>query len=122
MAVPVRAELAATVADYEARKKRAILRPVRQERERLQARADPLPTPKRWLQPHAQALDELSERLRAACAIGRHAGRERRCQRRRGSATVLERLREAHRARDKASPALVERPLGGDASGWPRRC
>ena len=43
MAVPVRAELAAALADFEARKKRAILRPVQLGRERLQARADRLP-------------------------------------------------------------------------------
>ena len=40
MAVPVRGELAAALADYEARKKRAILRPVQLGRERLQARAE----------------------------------------------------------------------------------
>src|SRR5690606_15225517 len=45
MAVPVRGELAATVADFAARKRRAILRPVAIGRERLEARAQRLPRP-----------------------------------------------------------------------------
>ena len=63
IAVPVRAELAATLADFGARKKRAILRPVQLGRERLEARADRLPTPEALLQPQAQRLDDLSTRL-----------------------------------------------------------
>ena len=63
MAVPVRAELAATLADFGARKKRAILRPVQLGRERLEARADRLPAPEALLQPQAQKLDDLAARL-----------------------------------------------------------
>ena len=63
MAVPVRAELAAALADFEARKKRAILRPVQLGRERLQARADRLPKREALLEPHAQRLDDLAESL-----------------------------------------------------------
>lgn len=64
IAVPVRGELAATVADFAARKRRAILRPVAIGRERLEARAERLPRPEALLQPQAQKLDELTERLR----------------------------------------------------------
>ena len=63
IAVPVRGELAATLADFEARKKRAILRPVQLGRERLQARADRLPRRDALLQPQAQKLDDLATRL-----------------------------------------------------------
>ncbi|MGV2497383.1 exodeoxyribonuclease VII large subunit [Pelagerythrobacter aerophilus] len=64
IAVPVRGELAATVADFAARKRRAILRPVAIGRERLEARVQRLPKPEALLQPQAQKLDELAERLR----------------------------------------------------------
>ena len=63
MAVPVRRELAALLADFEARKKRAILRPVQLGRERLDARADRLPSPQALLQPQGQRLDDLAMRL-----------------------------------------------------------
>lgn len=63
IAVPVRAELAAALADYGARKKRAILRPVQLGRERLEARVDRLPSPEVLLQPQAQKLDDLATRL-----------------------------------------------------------
>ena len=64
IAVPVRGELAATVADFAARKQRAILRPVQLGRERLEARIQRMPRPEALLQPQAQKLDELAERLR----------------------------------------------------------
>ncbi len=64
IAVPVRGELAATLGDFGARKRRAILRPVQLGRERLEARAQRLPRPEALLQPQAQKLDELAERLR----------------------------------------------------------
>ena len=60
IAVPVRAELAATLADFEARKKRAILRPVQLGRERLGAWAERLPGPEALLQPQAQKVDDLA--------------------------------------------------------------
>ncbi|WP_369026416.1 exodeoxyribonuclease VII large subunit [Qipengyuania sp. RANM35] len=63
MAVPVRAELAATLKDFGARKERAILRPVQLGRERLEARVQRLPRPEALLQPQAQRLDDLVGRL-----------------------------------------------------------
>ncbi|HCS18488.1 MAG TPA: exodeoxyribonuclease VII large subunit, partial [Erythrobacter sp.] len=113
MAVPVRGELAAVLADYEARKKRAILRPVQLGRERLQARAERLPAREALLQPHAQSLDELAERLRRGLRDRAAQGRERLSNLRLGPAVLERNLREAHRALagQKLSPALVERPL-----------
>jgi len=64
MAVPVRAELGATLAEFSARKRRAILRPVTLGRERLQARAQRLPRPEVLVAQAAQRLDDLGERLR----------------------------------------------------------
>lgn len=63
IAVPVRAELAATLKDFGARKERAILRPVQLGRERLEARVQRLPRPEALLQPQAQRLDDLAGRL-----------------------------------------------------------
>ncbi|MDG5748021.1 exodeoxyribonuclease VII large subunit [Qipengyuania sp. XHP0207] len=77
MAVPVRAELAATLADYAARKERAILRPVQLGRERLEARAERLPSPETLLQPQAQKLDDFAERLRRGLVDSVARGRER---------------------------------------------
>ncbi len=64
MAVPVRAELLATVEDLALRQKHAAPRPVALGRERLEARVQRLPRPEVLLQPHAQRLDDLSDRLR----------------------------------------------------------
>lgn len=113
MAVPVRAELAATLKDFGARKERAILRPVQLGRERLEARVQRLPAPEALLQPPAQALDEAAERLRRGLMDRAAQGRERLGQLRL-SPSVLERgLRDAMRALagQRLMPALVERPL-----------
>ncbi|XJJ58208.1 exodeoxyribonuclease VII large subunit [Novosphingobium sp. BL-8H] len=64
MAVPVRAELAATLDELAYRKRRCALRPVTLGRERLEARVQRLPKPEAILAAKAQKLDELSERLR----------------------------------------------------------
>lgn len=64
MAVPVRAELLATLDDLAHRAKRAIARPVALGKERLAARAERLPDPQALLEPHVQRLDDLSERMR----------------------------------------------------------
>jgi len=64
MAVPVRAELLAAVEDLAVRQKRAAPRPIALGRERLEARVQRLPKPQVLLQPQAQRLDDLSERLR----------------------------------------------------------
>jgi len=113
MAVPVRAELAAALADFEARKKRAILRPVQLGRERLQARADRLPKREALLEPHAQRLDDLAERLRRGLRDRAAQGRERLSNLRLTPAVLERNLREAQRALtgQKLAPALVERPL-----------
>ena len=113
MAVPVRAELAAALADFEARKKRAILRPVQLGRERLQARADRLPKREALLEPHAQRLDDLAERLRRGLRDRAAQGRERLSNLRLAPAVLERNLREAQRALagQKLAPVLVERPL-----------
>ena len=113
MAVPVRAELAAALADFEARKKRAILRPVQLGRERLQARADRLPKREALLEPHAQRLDDLAERLRRGLHDRAAQGRERLSNLRLAPAVLERNLREAQRALagQKLAPVLVERPL-----------
>ena len=64
MAVPVRAELAATLADFAHRKRRCAMAPVTLGRERLAARAERLPSLEALFQPQAQKLDDLGERLR----------------------------------------------------------
>ncbi len=113
IAVPVRAELAATLADVAARKKRAILRPVQLGRERLQARADRLPKREALLEPHAQRLDDFAERLRRGLRDHAARGREKLSNLRLSPAVLQRNLREAQRALagQKLVPALVERPL-----------
>ena len=64
MAVPVRRELAATLADFAVRKQRCALRPVELGRERLEARVKRLPRIEALLAPQAQRLDDFSNRLR----------------------------------------------------------
>ncbi|MCB5425427.1 exodeoxyribonuclease VII large subunit [Altererythrobacter sp. CC-YST694] len=68
MAVPVRAELAATLDEFALRKRRAILRPVSLGRERLEARVARLPRPEVLAAQAAQRLDDLGERLRRGLA------------------------------------------------------
>ena len=63
IAVPVRQELAATLADFGARQQRAILRPVQLGRERLEARVQRMPKLEVLLQPQAQRLDDAATRL-----------------------------------------------------------
>ncbi len=76
-AVPVRAELAAGLADLGARQMRCASRPVALGRERLDACSQRLPKPDTLLQPAAQALDDATERHRRALVdrvgIGRAA-------------------------------------------------
>ncbi len=110
MAVPVRGEIAAALADYEARKKRAILRPVQLGRERLAARADRLPTAQALLQPQAQRLDDLGERLRRGLSDRAGKGREALGRLRLSPATLQRGARDAAQAlaRVRLSPALAE--------------
>lgn len=83
LAVPVQAELAAFVADLNARQRRALARQLSQARERLEARSQRLPQPQALLQGQAQRVDDLGERLRrallhrteiAGSLLARHAG------------------------------------------------
>lgn len=66
LAVPVQAELAAFVADLNARQRRALGRQLGQARERLEARSQRLPQPHALLQGQAQRVDDLGDRLRLA--------------------------------------------------------
>jgi exodeoxyribonuclease VII large subunit len=115
MAVPVRIDLLATLADLAGRKRRAVWRPLELGRERLAARARLLPRPEALLAAQAQRLDELAERLRRALGDRSASGRER-------LAGVAARLSPALLARSGAeaqrrlervrlAPLLVERPL-----------
>ncbi len=83
LAVPVQAELAAFVADLNARQRRALARQLAQAKERLEARSQRLPQPQTLLQGQAQRVDDLAERLRrallhrteiAGSLLARHAG------------------------------------------------
>ena len=64
MAVPLRAELAGTLADFAHRQRRCAMAPVTLGRERLAARAERLPSLETLFQPQAQKLDDCGERLR----------------------------------------------------------
>lgn len=113
IAVPVRAEIAAQIADFAHRKRRCAMAPVTLGRERLTARADRLPTAETLLQPQAQRLDELSERLRRGLVDRAAAGRERLGSFRLGPAVLERGRREAARrlAAIRFTPALVTRPI-----------
>jgi len=115
MAVPVRGDLALTLADFAARQRRAVYRPVELGRERLAARVRMMPRPENLLQPQAQRLDDLSERLRRALGDRSAKGRERLAGvAARLSPSLLSRsAAEAQRRLDRArlSPTLIERPL-----------
>jgi exodeoxyribonuclease VII large subunit len=115
MAVPVRRDLALTLADFANRKQRAVYRPVELGRERLEARAQRLPRPEELLQPQAQRLDEASERLRRGLLDRAGQGRER-------LVGVASRLHPGMLTRSHGDaqrrlvatrlvPALVQRPL-----------
>ncbi|MFK4004656.1 exodeoxyribonuclease VII large subunit [Qipengyuania sp. NPDC077563] len=114
MAVPVRAELAAGLADFGARSRRAIIRPVQLGRERLAARTERLPSPEALLQPQAQKLDDLAERLKRGLQDRTAQGRERLGNLRLSPGVLQGRLREARGRLDAArlSPTLITRPIG----------
>ena len=116
IAVPVRADLVATVADFANRQRRAVYRPIELGRERLEARARRIPRPEALLQPQIQRLDELSERLRRGLVDRSAGGRERLAGvSARLSPRLLEAgLRDARRRLEGARlvPSLVKRPLG----------
>ncbi len=66
IAVPVRGELIAGLAELHARQQRAVVRLVGLARERFEQRARRLPMPHALLEGQAQRLDDLGERLRRA--------------------------------------------------------
>ena len=115
MAVPVRADLAMTLADLGARQRRAVYRPVELGRERLAARARLLPRPEALLQAQTQRLDDLAERLRRGLGERSAKGRERLAGvAARLSPSLLTRsAAEASRRLDRARlvPSLIDRPL-----------
>ncbi|MEO1649296.1 MAG: exodeoxyribonuclease VII large subunit [Pseudomonadota bacterium] len=115
MAVPVRVDLEATLADFAARQRRAVHRPVELGRERLEARVRRMPRPEVLLQPQVQRLDDLSERLRRGLTMRAGQGRERLAGvAARLSPAVLRRAERDARLRlenVRLTPALVERPL-----------
>lgn len=115
MAVPVRFDLEATLSDFAARQIRAVHRPVELGRERLEARVRRMPRPETLLQPQAQRLDDLSERLRRGLTMRAANGREQLAGvAARLSPVVLRRAQgDAQRRLDnvRLTPALIERPL-----------
>lgn len=115
LAVPVREDLRAQLADLAVRKRRCAMRPVTLGRERLEARVQRLPRPQALLSAQAQRLDELGERLRRGLA-DRIVDARHDLQRQSGrlSAPLLQ--ARLHRARDRFEalrlpPALVGRRL-----------
>ncbi|MDE2595483.1 MAG: exodeoxyribonuclease VII large subunit [Sphingomonadales bacterium] len=64
IAVPVREELLAQIAELALRQRRAAVRPLTLGRERLEVRSQRLPRPDALLTPQTQRLDDLAERLR----------------------------------------------------------
>ncbi|WP_390612474.1 exodeoxyribonuclease VII large subunit [Qipengyuania thermophila] len=116
MAVPVRADLAAGLLEATGRMRRAVLRLTALGAERLEARARRLPRLESVLQPQAQRLDELAERLRRGLQdrviVARH-----RLQRQAGRLS-LPLLRQMWRSRAAAlgrvplHPRLLERRFG----------
>ena len=114
IAVPVRAELAATLADFGARTKRAILRPVTLGRERLEARVSRLPRPEAVLQPQAQRLDELADRLRRGLTDRAGQGQRRLGELRLSPALLERNLRLGRQAlaRQRLDPSLLVRRVG----------
>ncbi len=114
MAVPVRVDLEATLADFAARQRRAVHRPVELGRERLEARVRRLPRVDNLLQPQAQRLDEMSERLRRGLTDRAGQGRERLAGiATRLSPSALKRTHSDARRRleqMRLVPALIQRP------------
>ena len=115
MAVPVRADLAATLAELGLRQRRCALRPVELGRERLEQRVARLPRPDALVATPAQALDDRAERLRRGLAERARQARDRLLgdSARLSAALLRERLRAARRdlAAVRLEPALLTRRL-----------
>jgi exodeoxyribonuclease VII large subunit len=75
MAVPVREELAQTLAELGLRQRRAVARPLQLGRERLATRTDRLPPPQALLGAYVQRLDHQADRLRRGLIDRTHLAR-----------------------------------------------
>lgn len=113
IAVPVLRDLRATLDDLALRQRKCALRPVDLGRERLSARAERLPRAEQLLQPHAQRLDELGERLRRGLVDRTAKGREKLADLRLSPAILRANLRDARQrlASARLTPTLVLRPV-----------
>jgi exodeoxyribonuclease VII large subunit len=129
LAVPVRAELLATVAGYEERRRRALARMLEDRRRRLRDLARILPRPEQLLQEPAQKLDALAERLPRALSAFASAKRVALAQAARGfspamlAASLRERRRGLEAEGARLAPALrrVTATRGREAAQLTRR-
>ncbi len=115
LAVPVRAELGALLADLGLRQRKCGTRPVELGRERLAARAQRMPTPQALLAAPAQRLDELAERARRGLGDGIATARTR-LQRDAGRLSAPLLRARAERAGERLAalrltPALITREI-----------
>jgi exodeoxyribonuclease VII large subunit len=113
MAVPVRADLANALAELGLRQRRCAMRPVQLGRERLEARAQRLPRADMLLQPQAQRLDDLGQRLGRALLDRAANGRERLARQRLTPAMLERAARDAavRLERVRLVPSLVLRAI-----------
>ncbi|WPZ03554.1 exodeoxyribonuclease VII large subunit [Blastomonas marina] len=113
MAVPVRAELAGWISELGQRQRAATGRTIDLGKERLAARTERLPDGESLLQPYAQRLDELAERLRRGLVDRARTGRERLAGLRLSPAVLEGHLRQARHAlaAQRLAPQLVLGPL-----------
>jgi exodeoxyribonuclease VII large subunit len=111
--VPVKADLAAMLADLGHRQRQCAARPVSLGRERLEARVQRMPKLEALLQPKAQRLDEAGERLRRGLLDRAAAGRQRLGELRLTPSVLQRNLRDAERdlAALRLAPVLVERRI-----------
>ncbi|WP_120716918.1 exodeoxyribonuclease VII large subunit [Tsuneonella amylolytica] len=120
IAVPVRRDLAATLADFAARKQRCALRPVELGRERLEARVRRMPRIEALLAPQAQRLDDLTARLRQGLRDRASGGRERLARLRLNPAILQRAQRDAAMRLNGArlSPGLLSARIARDRQGF----
>lgn len=115
IAVPVRTDLAAGIADLALRQNRAVHRPIELGRERLDARSKRMPSPAQLLQLHTQRLDEQAERLKRALMDRAHIGQTALAGVKARLSPMLLKRQQAERqnrlAHARLSPQLVTRPL-----------
>ena len=112
IAVPVLRDLRGFLEDLGVRQRRSADRPVKLGRERLEARAQRLPTAETLLQAPRQKLDDLSERLRRGLMDQASKGRERLAKVPLNPAFLKTNARDAQSKLNalRFSPALLARP------------